>query len=973
MDRIFEASESLTFGRFSVSPHRRELLEHGQPVKLGGRAFDVLMALIEARGAVISKDVLMARVWPGRIVEENNLQSQIVALRRAFGVDRDLIRTVSGRGYQFTGEIGGSARPKEEGAAAVTAPLVTQSSSVPPTNLPAAVSELVGRDEEIDEMLNLVATHRLVTLTGTGGIGKTRLALALSRELLPNCPRGVWVAEFSPLADPGLVPATVAAAVGLELAGGTASAQRVAQALARQRLLLVLDTCEHVIDAAAALAEAVLAAGSAAQIIATSREPLRAEGEWVYPVQPLAVPAVNAPTDEEPLKYGAVRLFIERARASQPQFAPDGRVVHKVAAICRRLDGIPLAIELAAALAAALGIDELAARLDDRFRLLTGGRRTALPRHQTLLATLEWSYQLLAESERVILRRLGIFSGPFSLEAASAVMPGGNHGHTEIVDGIASLVAKSLVISDTGGPVTRYRLLDTTRAYAFEKLVESGERGQLARRNAEYGQRMLERAEAESETLPTAEWLARYGWRADNLRAALDWAFSPDGDPSIGIALTAAAVPLWMHLSLVDECRFRVEQALAAVGAGTESDERRQMKLYAALAASLTYTGGTLAEMETAWTKTLELAERLDDTEYRMRALWELWAFNRVSRWHRAALIQAERFCATAPNRTDPNHWLIGERILGIFHHYLGDQAEARRHLETVVAEYVESGNRSHIVRFQVELRSSARAFLAQVLWLLGFPDRAMHAAETAVEYARAANHGMSLCHALVFGACPTALLTGDLAAGEHYARMLTEHATRHGLDSWLAYARSYHGALLIKRGDVAAGSRLVRTGFDELGELARLRFMDFLMAVAAEVLGAHGGLVEALANVEAVIALSEETEERRRYADLLRIKGELLLLQDGARAAEAAEDLFRQALDWARRQQALSYELRAATSLARLLRDQRRSADALAILEPIYGGFTEGFETADLKAAEALLLQLRPEEAGHNRCGASG
>ncbi len=273
--------ESIAFGRFRVLAHRRELLADDVPIKLGGRAFDLLMALIETPGAIVSKDDLLTRVWPDRVVAENNLQTQILALRQAFGAERDLIRTVAGRGYQFTGNIhtGSPGLDKRVAAESQVAP---GDAVAPPTNLPQPVSELIGRDAEMEEVANLVRAGRLVTLVGAGGIGKTRLALEVARGLQSHFPDGVWLAEFSPLADPGLVPATIAAAVGLEL-GGELSAQRVAQALAGRRLLVVMDTCEHVIDAAATIAEAVLRAGSAACIVATSREPLRAEGEQLYP------------------------------------------------------------------------------------------------------------------------------------------------------------------------------------------------------------------------------------------------------------------------------------------------------------------------------------------------------------------------------------------------------------------------------------------------------------------------------------------------------------------------------------------------------------------------------------------------------------------------------------------------------------------------------------------------------------------
>jgi DNA-binding winged helix-turn-helix (wHTH) protein len=393
---------NLEFGRFRLSLRRRELLADGRPIRLGGRAFDVLVELIEARGAVVGKDALMRRVWPDRIVGENNLQAQISALRAAFGAERELIRTVAGRGYQFTGEIRVLAASPDEGTGAAVA-AKQAAPGLPPTNLSEPISELIGRDTEIEQVVNLVGAHRLVAMTGPGGIGKTRLALAVAHRLLPEFADGVWLAEFSSLSDPGLVPTTIAAAVGLEIGGGEVSAQRVAQALVHRRMLLVLDTCEHVMAAVAAVAEAVLRAGSAVRMISTSRELLRVEGEQIYPVPPLAVPAADG---DNPWQYGAVRLFVERARAAEPHFAP-GRRLGMIAAICRRLDGIPLAIELAAARTAALGIEQLATRLDDRFRLLTGGRRTALPRHRTLRATLDWSYELLTEPERVILRRLG--------------------------------------------------------------------------------------------------------------------------------------------------------------------------------------------------------------------------------------------------------------------------------------------------------------------------------------------------------------------------------------------------------------------------------------------------------------------------------------------------------------------------------------------------------------------------------------
>src|SRR5258707_9128811 len=279
--------------------------------------------------------------------------------------------------------------------------------------------------------------------------------------------------------------------------------------------MLVLDNCEHVVDTAAQMAEALLRSSPATRVIATSREPLRTEGEWVYPVPPLAVPAEGSPDGEDPLRYGAIRLFVERASAAAPHSPPDARAAVAMAGICRRLDGIPLAIELAAARVATLGIEGLAARLDDRFQLLAGGHRTALPRHQTLRATLDWSYELLTEPEPVLLRRLAIFAGGFTFEAARAVVADTEIAAPDVVDWVANLVAKSLVTADSGGATVRYRLLETTRAYALEKLVQAGEFDAVARRHAVRYLDLFEGAEAESETRPTDEWLAEYGPRID--------------------------------------------------------------------------------------------------------------------------------------------------------------------------------------------------------------------------------------------------------------------------------------------------------------------------------------------------------------------------------------------------------------------------------------------------------------------------
>ena len=316
-----------------------------------------------------------------------------------------------------------------------------------------------------------------------------------------------------------------------------------------------------------------------------------------------------------------------------------------------------------------------------------------------------------------------------------------------------------------------------------------------------------------------------------------------------------------MHLSLMEECRGRVEQALAAIAAGAGRDERREMQLHAALAASLMYTRGAVSEIGAAGTKALEIAESLGDAEYQLRSLFGLWSFCIIGGQHRVALTLAQSFYTLAAKQSDPNDRLIGERMIGASQHYLGDLLSARRHLEHVLAHDVAPAQKSQIVRFEGGDRwAAARDYLARILWLQGFPDQAMRTAESSIEDARATNHAISLVHALLVAACPIALWVGDLAAAEHYVEMLLDHSTRHALARWHAFGRCYQGVLAIQRGDLSSGLRLLRAGFDEPGPVGSVpRLFTFLMA---EALGRAGQIADGLAMIEEAIVRSER---RRR------------------------------------------------------------------------------------------------------------
>jgi predicted ATPase len=536
---------------------------------------------------------------------------------------------------------------------------------------------------------------------------------------------GVWLIDLAPLGEPRLVAGAVAGVLGLEIHTEDLLPGLVAN-LRDKRMLLLLDTCEHVIDAAVRLAAAVLRGAPGVRVLATSREPLGVAGEREYRLGALASPPPSPGlAAAEAAAFPAVQLFVERVDAIVEDFALTDANAPFVGEICRRLDGLPLAIEFAAPRVEVLGVEGLATQLDDSLPGLGSRRRPALLRHRTMRAVLNWSYGLLSEDEQQFFRALGIFAGGFTVEAAAAGAVDAADARVDAIDRLANLVAKSLVVADGSGARPRFRLLDTTRAYAIERLDESGERERVARRHAEYYRNLFERADGEAAVRHADEWLAEYAREIDNLRGALDWAFSPSGDGSTGVALTAATVALWMRLSLLEECRGRAEQALSAVEAGASRDARHEMKLRAAMGASLINSRGPASpETGMAYTRALEIAENLNDREYRLRALWGLWVYHIDSGRHRVALELAQRFYALAAERPDPNDRLSGEGMIGGSQHYLGDLPSARRHLEHMLAGYVTPDKMSHIIRFQTDQRMVMSILRARILWLQDFRIR---------------------------------------------------------------------------------------------------------------------------------------------------------------------------------------------------------------------------------------------------------
>jgi predicted ATPase/DNA-binding winged helix-turn-helix (wHTH) protein len=852
--RLLDA-RAISFGPFRLLAAERLLLEGDRPVRLGSRAFDILAALVERAGEVVGKKELLARVWPQTFVEEANLKIQVSALRRALGDGQGghrYVVTVPGRGYNFVAPVSLEEHSR--------VPLAPASAATAAHNLPFAATRMIGRDEAVAAIVSRLSRERLVTIVGPGGIGKTTVALAVAERVIAEYEHGVWLVDLAPVGDPRLVPTAVATVLGLEVRTEDQLPGLVAS-LKDKRMLLLLDNCEHVIDAAASFAAAVLTGAPGVKTLATSREPLGVAGERGYRLGPLSSPQPSSRlTAAEAAAFPAVQLFVERVTAVVEDFALTDANAPLVVEICRRLDGLPLAIEFAAPRVAMLGVEGLAARLDDSLPLLVARRRTAMPRHRTMRAVVDWSYGLLSEDDQRFFRGLGIFTGGFSVEAVTAVAMGAASTRVDAIDRLADLVGKSLVVADVSGAKPRFRLLETTRAFAIEKLDETGERDRMARRHAEYYRNLFERAEGEEWVRPVDEWLADYGREIDNLRAALAWAYSPGGDGSIGVTLTAAAVPLWMHLALLAECYSRAKQALGALETGRP---RAEMRLHAALGTSQLFrSGGSGAvdpEIGPALTRALEIAESLDDAEYQLRSIWGLWALHYETCQFRVAWEIAQRFCTLAAKQHEGNDQLIGDRMIGVTLHSLGDQARARRNIEHMLAHYVPPVEKRHFIRFAVDQRLAARVCLARVLWLQGFPDQAMRTVGSAVEEACASNHALSLTFALAHGACPVMLWVEDLAAAERYITTLLDHSTKHALPLWCAMSRIFQGMLVIRRGELGPGLRLLRAGFDQFGGNGWISEM-FLSELAAS-FGRAGQTTDGLAAAEQAIEQAEQTE----------------------------------------------------------------------------------------------------------------
>jgi predicted ATPase/Tfp pilus assembly protein PilF len=537
-------------GPFRLDAQAGVLTHNGVATPLGARGVAVLAALVSRAGEYVERSVIVEAAWPGVVVEEANLTVQISAIRRVLADapgGEHWIETLTRRGYRFVG-------PVSTDAARAT------------HNLPRPLTSFVGREREIAEIKSLFGTTRLLTLTGTGGTGKSRLALEVAADLLASHQDGVWLTELAAIAEPDRVAQTVAMSLGIAEQPGKSLTQTLIDHLASRRLVLLLDNAEHLLGPCAELAYAVLRHCGNVEVLTTSREPLGVEGEQLYRVPPMPVPDPKRDvTPDDIAHYESVRLFVERARLHEPRFAMDVENAAAIASICYRLDGIPLSLELAAARVQSMTIEEIDNGLGQRFRLLTGGSRTSLPRQQTLRSMIDWSTNLLREAEKALLLRCSVFAGGWTAESAGKVCVGAPIGDaTAIVKTLGALVEKSLVLADSRSRSTRFRLLETIRQYALEALEENGEGAHWRRRHLEHFAALAEETEPHLTDSDQQEWLDRLEAEHDNARAALAWSLTEGGDLSSGLRLAGSFWRFWHQRGFLNEGRDWLSKLLAA-------------------------------------------------------------------------------------------------------------------------------------------------------------------------------------------------------------------------------------------------------------------------------------------------------------------------------------------------------------------------------------------------------------------------
>lgn len=956
----------ICFGPFRLRPSLRRLERDGIPLELGDRALDILITLVERSGELVSHRELISCVWRNLVVSPGNLRVHVSALRKALGDSEGgapYIENVTGQGYCFTASI-----TREVAGAAKTPAPVYPDVARKQLMLPAKLARMLGRDDVVDSIGTDLLAERFVTIIGPGGMGKTTVAIAVAHRLRDRFTHGACFVDVSAVEDPELVAATVATSLGL--APETVDVlPTLLEYLRTRQLLLVLDNCEHVVDVASTLAEAIFRETSGVCILATSREAFRVEGEHAYWLPPLATPSPDSSMAvADLLRYPAVQLFMERAGASGGRFELDAELAPLVASICGRLDGMALAIELAAGRAGRYGIAATAELMNRNLGLDWHGRRTAYPRHQTLRALLDWSYEVLAEEHRRALRNLSVLVGGFSVQAAIAVVHDEPMHEAAMLDTLDALISKSLVSVQSSDGGLRFRILETTRAYSREKLLEHAEDAAAARRHATYFAELLNRHHRGHIDLDYATHVHVMREHLGNVRAALDWCFAQRDerfDAVLAVRLAAAAVPLFFELSLLSEALRWSEAGLAALD-DTSRAGHSELTLTTIWAISSMWVRGS-NDVLAAIDRAMRMAVELDAPAQRLRLQATRHMVLTRKADFRATLDAATDWDKAARQVDDVACLAISDLMQAQSRHYLGDQAAARKCFE---AGFARAGS-LNLQMCGMDQRVRALVAWSRTLWLSGFADRAVRTAHEAVESAISTAKPLNACFALLF-TTPMFLWCRDLEGAQQFLDQLVEHSHWPALEPFHATALAMQGATLIGQGAVQRGTEILLGLRAKMGDEC-LNFMaSSLACFLAEGMLASNRAGEALEVVRAARRAAVRGGEAVHLPELLRLQA-LALRRTSQDNELRCVRLLQRSCRIAQRQSALSWQLRSATTLAQIQAERGDYDAALHLLAPVYGRFTEGFETRDLQVSRQLLSELQMQARPANGLRSDG
>jgi predicted ATPase len=812
---------------------------------------------------------------------------------------------------------------------------------------------MIGRDADVLAVAEHLSARRFVTLRGPGGIGKTTVAVTVAHELGSQFRDGVRFLELASLKDPHLVVSAAASALGLVVPVEDPT-PLLLEALRDRQLLMVLDSCEHVVEPAACLAEQIYQYAPSVSILATSRESLQAAGEFVFELTSLDIPPEDFGGEAELVSYPSTQLFMACAAGAGYAANLSDADAEIVAKICRKLDGVPLAIELVASRVSAHGLDEVDELIEGRLRLAWRGRRTAPVRHQTLSAALDWSYDLISPNERTLLQRLSVFPGPFTLQGARAIA-GDLDQSDAVVEILEHLVLKSLVMSRPSAGQARFQLLETTRAYAAQKLAASGGARPASLSHTWYVLQALRPRTYEPGGERPGGWANRAELVPD-ARAALTWTYSDAGEPDLRMPIAAVCARLFLELNLLEECCNWAGRALREPE-NPHTDQATRMELLWAFGHAATFTGREIHECEAALQLGLELAQQLGHLQNQFRILSRLHALYRRTGNRRRLLEVALLAEAVANEIEDPAGRARAQTYIGIAYHLSGDQRLARHRLQAG-----EAGDAA-IPSLPVDHFASPRGthiMSCTNLWLLGLPDQAVALASRLME--DRSNPDLAMyCGALCFAA-RVYRWTGDLSALEEAANRLAGHSRKHGFGPFHTISLALRGELHVASGAVDEGVEILQQVLPRVVASRSGLYSGAAALALVEGLAAQGRLGDALDSMQVLINNAAEDGESWDMPELLRVQGELRWRSGDLPSAE--RDLHA-AIELAERQSALSWRLRAAMSLTRIAGKGQAAAAALSELRHTYERFAEGFDTADLRGAQDLLQQLPSTDLG--------